>query len=115
MKDLCIQIQPRRATGLVVADVIHRCETLRNQGEEISRFAVTEGDDEGPYVNLMFATDSISSLWELLKRELYADTVFGSHLLTCSMAMSEGNNGWDDYLQLFHFDPLVRVAKGIEE
>jgi hypothetical protein len=94
---------------------MYRCEKLWDESEEIRRFGVTEGNDQGAYVNLMFATDSITSLWKLLKRELYADKVFGPPLRTCSMAMSEGDNGWDDYLQLFHFDLSVRLAGVIDE
>ena len=107
--DLCIQIQPHRAPDLDVAAVRNRCAALASNETVIERFAVVEGPDEVAYINLMFATQTIGALWELLQRHLYGDEAIGTALSKSSMAMCEGSHGWDDYLQLHHFDPKVKL------
>ena len=115
MKDLCIQIHPQRAPTFELSEVFRRCEDLAAQSPAILKFTVVEGDDEGPYANLMFSTGCMKSLWTLLRDELYADQQIGNLLIKSSTAMCEGKHGWDDYLQLYHFDPSVvldRISDG---
>lgn len=107
--DLCIQIQPHRAPELDVAAVRSRCEELASKETVIERVAVVEGTDEVAYINLMFATQTAAALWELLQRQLYGDEIVGAPLLRSSMAVCQGSHGWDDYLQLHHFDPTVEL------
>jgi len=43
-------------------------------------------------------------LWDKLSKNVYKDSVFGPYLSKTSIVVCEGNNGWDDYLLLHHFD-----------
>jgi len=111
MKHLCIQIQPHRAAGIDTAAIHSLCEKLSDSSAEIERFDVFEGTDKIDYINLMFETRSIDALWSLLQAQLYGDQTLGPSLLKSSMAMCHGDHGWDDYRQLYHFDPAVKLDR----
>ena len=107
MTDLCIQIQPGRAPGLDVDGLCSLCEALAHDTALIRRFAVVRGNPGEDYINLMFASDRPRELWSVLQRQLYGSPAFGGPMQASSMAMCEGERGWDDYLLLQHFNPKV--------
>lgn len=107
MADLCIQIHPHRSSGLDLDRVRAACEEMAADQTLIRRFAVVEGTDAHDYVNLMFASDDLGALWKALQERLYQGEDFGESMRASSMAMCEGEHGWDDYLLLHHFDPAV--------
>lgn len=109
MSTLCIQVQPNRAPEIDIARVRALVEGVAENKELVSRFAVVEGEDKGPYSNLMFETTELKTLWGLLLDTLYKDKKVGSALSQSSMAMCEGSDGWNDYLLLYHFDPSVKL------
>ena len=111
MSTLCIQVQPNRAPAIDMERVRALGETIAANKELITRFAVVEGEDNGPYSNLMFETLELQKLWESLWQTLYGDDSVGLALSQASMAMCEGSDGWNDYLLLYHFDPLVKVDR----
>ena len=110
-RTLCIQVQPNRARDIDLARVRSICEGLATRKDLIARFSASEGCDKGPYVNLMFETGNPKELWRQLRTKLYRDKAVGAALARSSMAMIEGEQGWDDYDLLFHFDPDVPVEK----
>lgn len=105
MTDFCIQVHPHRSADLVVARVRSVCEDLAVSNPRIRRFAVVDGTDGHYYVNLMFETNCPRELWHLLFEHLYESSEFGDQMKVSSMAMCEGDHGWDDYLLLHHFNP----------
>lgn len=111
MKHLCIEIQPHRAAGIDVAALCRLCEQLAENSTEVERYGAFEGTDQVEYVNLIFETQSVAALWNLLQTEFYEHPLFGSLLLKSSMATCQGDHGWDDNLQLYHFDPNVELDK----
>jgi hypothetical protein len=111
MSTLCIQIQPNRAIGIDMKRVRALAESLASDNELITRFAIVEGDDRGPYSNLMFETSDPQKLWHLVSDALYKDGKVGPALASGSMAMCEGSNGWTNYLLLYHFDPSVKLDR----
>jgi hypothetical protein len=66
-----------------------------------SSATISRGNDKGEYVNLYFATDDLKSLWESVRHTLSA----APGLANATIVACEGENGWDDYLLLHHFDP----------
>lgn len=111
MPTLCIQVQPNRAPGIDMLRVRALAETIAANKELTTRFAVVEGEDDGPYSNLMFETWGLQKLWESLWETLYKDERVGSVLSQASMAMCEGSDGWNNYLLLYHFDPLEKLDR----
>jgi hypothetical protein len=109
MSTLCIQVQPDRAPDIDLARVRALGEDVASNKELVSRFAVVDGKDKEPYSNLMFETTELEELWRVLQDALYKDEKVGSALSQASMAMCEGNDGWNDYLLLHHFDPSVKL------
>jgi hypothetical protein len=83
------------------------CESIAADRVLVRRFQITDGTDQHRYVNLMFATDDLRRLWRLLGQRLYHSAELGGPMRASSMAMCEGQHGWDDYLLLYHFDPAV--------
>jgi hypothetical protein len=51
-----------------------------------------------------------AALWDLLRSRFYDDSEFGPHMRKASMALCSSDEGWDDYVILYHFDPLVKVS-----
>lgn len=109
MSTLCIQVQPNRVPDIDMARVRALGDGVASNKDLVSRFAVVEGEDKGPYANLMFETTELKKLWHLLQGTLYKDKMVGSALSQASMAMCEGKDGWNDYLLLYHFDPSVKL------
>ncbi|WP_018150909.1 hypothetical protein [Leeia oryzae] len=107
MTTFCIQIQPDRAPGLDLATLKQFCETLAAEQPAIERFGLIEGDDEGPFINLMFETDDEFALWKLVKKQLFKHPVFGKVLKQACMVLCSGEEGWDDYLLLHHYDETI--------
>ncbi len=106
---LCIQIQTERAPEL-------RLDTVRRTMNEIALHCpgcksldVIEGDDSGPYVNFLFETDKPIALWHELIRRLYDNSRPGTAARQSSIVTCEGENGWDDYLLLAHYDAAERL------
>ena len=56
-------------------------------------------------INVDFASDDVHGLWSVLLEQWQTD----SALAECSIVCCEGDNGWDDYLLLHHFDPAVAI------
>lgn len=109
MSYLCIQIQPNRAPDLDVAALRNLCDVLAGNELLVERCSFVEGDDEGPYLNLMFETNSLQALWALLQDHLYQDKTIGALLKRASIATCEGDHGWEDHLLLHHFDRTLRL------
>lgn len=103
-KELCIQVHPDRVKGLNMSALRLRCEALASSSL-VHRFAQSEGVDSGRYVNIMFETADVTALWSLVWREIYSDAAVGQPMRLASMAMCHGEQGWDDYLLLHHYDP----------
>lgn len=111
MSDLCIQIQPNRAPNLDLSAVRHHCDLLAAKEPLVHRVDFVEGDDDGPYLNLMFETNKLQALWNLLQQQFYQDSTMGAHLARASIVTCEGDQGWDDYLLLHHYDRTLRLDK----
>ena len=85
------------------------CERVAANKDLVMRFAVVEGEDRGPYANLMFESSDLQRLWGSLSDVLYGDEKVGPALSKASIAMCEGREGWNDYLLLYHFDSSVEL------
>lgn len=109
MSGLCIQIQPARAPGLDLAVVRDLCDLLASNEPLVKRFTLVEGDDDGPYLNLMFETNRLQALWAVLQRHLYQDSAVGELIRRASIAACEGDQGWENYLLLHHFDRTLQL------
>lgn len=73
----------------------------------------TLADETLRYRDLAFRTSDRATLWRVLQPALYDDPVHGAALADATIVICQGDEGWDDYLLLHHFDreqPLDRFA-----
>lgn len=75
----------------------------------VQRLVIEEGDDNGAYTNLNFETTDLKILWDLIQKNLYKDEKIGIELTRSSIVTCEGEDGWNDYLLLHHFDLSVKT------
>jgi len=108
VRSLSIQFQPERADGLDVKRLEAACAEIATVTDLVEHHEFNEGSDRGPYINFTFGTRRAGELWRLISDRLYKDKEFGPHMRVASMAMCSSEEGWDDYLLLYHFDPAVR-------
>ena len=109
LKKLMIQVQPARAPLLDMEAVEAACRAIVAT-PFVAEHYFNEGHDGGHYFNFQFKTDRLPALWREIQLRLYGDSGVGPGMTKASMAMCEGEHGWDDYLLLYHFDPAVPVV-----
>jgi hypothetical protein len=107
MRALSIQVQPARSPGIDMAGVIAEFEAIACVTEVVKHHAFDSGNDEGAYFNFTFGTPDARKLWQVIQERLYNPGAISKHMRQASMAMCSSEEGWDDYLLLYHFDPTV--------
>lgn len=111
MKCLNVQLQPglRSCDAGVHADdgTAHVDTIIAIATEQVpdAAFDVQRGEDDGLYININFDTNDIVSLWDAIGELVTSDPLWASATIACC----EGDNGWDDYLLLYHFDETEQL------
>jgi hypothetical protein len=82
---------------------------IASMQELVESHSFTSGEDHGPYFSFTFGTLHALRLWEVIQTQLYENATFGHHLRCSSIATCSGEDGWNDYLLLFHFDPEEKL------
>lgn len=100
---ISVQIQPDLIRGFD-ACAVDALRAFQNE-DSVRRAWSDSGDDDGPYINMQFETDNPSSLWPVLRAAIIRQGLLAGCIVTCT-----GEQGWDDYLLLHHFDHSVRLA-----
>jgi hypothetical protein len=103
-RTLAIQIQPDRVPGFDEAAMQAACDGLRVHKPLIASFQMEVGDDDGPWINLLFDTAEPAKVWPILQAAFYGAGALGDAMRLASMAMCSGDEGWDDFLLLYHYD-----------
>jgi hypothetical protein len=104
---LCLQVHPARAPRLNVTQLKLAADSLARSVPGVRGIGFTEGEDDGSYLNIVFATREPQRSWPTIREGLLESAAFGPQLKAASMAMCTGTEGWDDYLLLYHYDPSV--------
>ena len=114
MRHLNIQLQPERVSSLDVARTKQLIESLAKDHAVVGGFQINEGEDEGPYVNFTFAAKNPAALWAQIQRKVLHHREIGAGIAASSIIIVEGDEGWDNYLLLHHFDPQYEVDEADE-
>jgi hypothetical protein len=101
LKALSIQIQP----ALKIDDVKRVLEALAATSSLVKRHQFDEGFDKTRYLNFTFGTEDLKALWAVIQSTIFDDPAFAEPMTQAAIIVCEGHDGWNDYLQLFHFDP----------
>jgi hypothetical protein len=103
--ELHIQVHPDLVPELDLLMLREQVEAIGNTEPSVLRFKIDEGEDEGRYLNLAFKTSDRAALWRAVEARLYEHPQLGPSLRLSSMTLCTGDEGWDDYLVLWHFNP----------
>ena len=106
---ICIQIHPSRAPGLDIDRLAQATEAIARATEGIRGFELVAGEDEGAFVNVVMASEDPLVSWQRLRPALLESPEFGVVLKAASLWLCTGEEGWDDCLLLYHYDPAVEV------
>jgi hypothetical protein len=109
MRALSIQVQPARAPGIVMDDIVREFHVIAGMTDLVKHHAFDDGHDSVPYFNFTFGTQDAKALWNVVQDHLYNNERYGGWMRQASMAMCSSEQGWDDYVLLCHFDPQVRT------
>jgi hypothetical protein len=90
---------------------VKRLFQVAAEDPKIASYEADEDGENGEYVNFLFKTNCLAELWEFMRDFLYESPIFGELLSQATIVTCEGENGWDDYLLLHHFDRLVQTDK----
>ena len=103
MRCLSIQLQPELYTGDAARHIdehVTAVKTIANAHDANSVVEVQHGYDNGAYTNININTDDPASLWNAISETITNDKSWASATIVCC----EGDDGWDDYYLLHHFD-----------
>src|SRR4051794_27387463 len=100
MRTIHIQVQPARVKRLNVAPVDMSLRRLAARRALVRRVRFEEGNDRGRYMNFNYTTAKPARLWRALRAGPFRSAL----LRSAAMVLCEGENGWDDYLLLHHWD-----------
>jgi len=81
-------------------------DVLGSTSALVTRYSIDEGFDAGHYFNFTFETEHLKELWAVIQSRVLVNDAAATPLAKASIIACEGNNGWNDYLLLFHFDPF---------
>jgi hypothetical protein len=109
VRALSIQVQPAKSRGLDLERLSAAFADIAVMDDLVEHHQFDRGTDNGLYLNFTFGTRQAAALWRLIRTRLYEDEGFGPHMRAASMAMCSGEQGWDEYLLLYHFDPSVKL------
>jgi hypothetical protein len=107
--ELQIQVHPDVVPELDLVLLRSQFETIASSEPCVIRSRVDEGEDDGRYMNLAFKTTDRATLWRVVEERLYEHLQLGAPLRKASMTLCTGEEGWDDYLLLYHFNPEIEL------
>ncbi len=109
MKCLSIQFQPEKSPELDEEKTINRFKEFCNNSKLVNHMDIQRGYDNGLYVSINYTTDDVKSLWNQIRSHFFEQKDFGYILANASIVVCEGDNGWNDYLLLHHYDEKEKV------
>ena len=99
MKCLHIQLQSELC-ACDVEPIVDELTSIATDAVSDAVVAVERGNDDGPYININIQTDVVATLWTSVSAHISSNP----NLASCAIICCEGDNGWDDYLLLYHYD-----------
>ncbi len=110
MRSLLIQIQPDRSPTINMEALTELFQSIAASSMWVRGHSFDSGFDGGRYYNFRFNTDQPAALWALIQERIFHAPGHQQQMAEAAMALCSGERGWDDYLQLYHWDPKVPVV-----
>lgn len=96
----CISVQLHR-----VRDSRYHLEDLLALVRSIGRYPEVDADEgDTDSVNLNFFTEDIRLFWSDFEKGVLGDSLLGDWVKNTTIVVCEGDQGWDNYLLLWHYD-----------
>jgi hypothetical protein len=102
MTIICCQIQIARLSFMTEKDITDICAKLKDSWPESISYET--GEDDGRYVNLILTTPDRTETWNRIRSKLIDSKLPGGELRDAMIVTMTGQEGWDDYLLLHHYD-----------
>ena len=109
MRSISVQVQPARSPGIDMDAISGAFAAIASRSDLVAHYAFDSGEDRGAYFNFTFGALKPLALWREIQSRLYDAEGTGPHMKCASMAMCSEEGGWDDYLQLYHYDSMVQL------
>ena len=109
MRSISVQVQPELSPGVDMDALTTEFVAIASRSDLVAHHSFDSGNDRGAYFNYTFGALKPLALWQEIQARFYDNQETGSHMKRASMAMCSEEDGWDDYLQLFHYDSSVRL------
>ena len=107
MPALKVQVHPERSPSLDLDGVL---EIFSNAAEMAdAELTITEGADDGPYIDYDFLTRDLVRLWEVLQSQVFEDAVLGPQLALAAVATCQNPRSRGNYLLLHHYDRSIKL------
>jgi hypothetical protein len=103
MDALCVQVQPV-LSRLFSEQAIAELRAVQGPPGLVENVAVSEGEDQGRFINILFTTTNARQLWPIVREQLIRLGLQRAAIVTCT-----GRESWRDYLLLHHFNPKERA------
>jgi len=110
VRSLSVQVQPERSPGIDMAAISELSENLVSRKNLVLRHSFDNGQDNGAYFNFTFGTEHPAELWRAMQDLIFLAKEHKAHMAAASMAICSSAAGWDQYAQLYHWNPEVPVV-----
>lgn len=103
MKCISVQLQPDRNPSHEVSELIDLVRSIGLYPE------IDKSESSEKYINLNFFTEDFKGFWHDIESKVLAHKFLGSWVKDVSIIVCEGDQGWDNYLVLSHYDDHVNL------
>ena len=109
MKTLSIQIQPDLQPDIDFDVKVSDLHDRIRDDPLVEKFSVDSGLKNGRFINVNIETSDVASLWKMVRSTLGLGTADKSPFSEAAIVVCEGEDGWNDYRLLHHFDGAEQV------
>jgi len=110
VRSLSVQVQPERSPGIDMTGLTDLFRDLVDRIDLVCRHSFDSGYDNGAYYNFTFGTERPAELWAVIQESIFQAPAHKAHMAAAAMAMCSSEQGWQDYAQLYHWDPAVPIV-----
>jgi hypothetical protein len=100
-----LQVLAQGLSNENIAAIRSDCESFAEKAIGVLAVRFEEGVDGGRWLNVVFETYEPALLWPHIDVSLYQSASHGATLKAKSIAIRTGDDGWNDYVLMYHFDP----------
>ncbi|MDR2011560.1 MAG: hypothetical protein LBQ20_00645 [Rhodanobacter sp.] len=94
-------------------EVAELFRSLVSRIDLVRHHSFDNGYDNGVYYNFTFGTERPAELWTVMQESIFQVPAHKAHMAAAAMAMCSSEQGWEDYVQLYHWDPEVPVVSAV--